>query len=176
MSYTKRRLHKLSKNKGSLKNKRVALKRGGGCGCNSGLFNGGALQSENLANLSKSAYEPLNSYNNDPKMLQVSTRMESVPNLRGGKNSKGGKKPKGRKNNKTSGKKTNKNRFSRKMKGGLPYSNFVSTFGNAAQTTTMNSNLFGTAYTNPPSFTQNVMTTGNPSSYMGYSDRIPYLV
>ena len=175
----------------------MALKKGGGCGCNSGLFNGGsALQSENLANLSKSAYYPLNSYNNDPKMEQLSTRMESVPNLRvttGGQNFKGdqilkssqnfkgdqkfkgGKKSNGRKHNKTSGKKTNK-RFSRKMKGGLPYSNFMSTFGNAAQTTVMNSNVLGTAYTNPPGFTQNIMTTGNPSSFMGYSDRLPYLV
>ena len=151
------------------------IMNGGNCGCNKSMMGG----SMNLSEVPGSAFYPLNTYNNDPTMAQLSTRMEGVAvsnasNINGGNDIRilsGGKKRKSKKGKKTKrkGKKTRKNkRRSRRMKimkGGIDLGYVAA--NSALGPGTYNSFL-GAPTLVPPEQNMSIFTNVGNAPYTGY--------
>ena len=133
-----------------LKNHRLKTKKGGNCGCETPTLNpftgggcstcqqpihGGAFDIPPTAHFppTNETYYPLNNYQNDPTMTEISTRLQGVPvsytlnetggnniSISGGKKTKKSKKTKKQKNKKAKKtRRTKKNKKAKKQKGGI---------------------------------------------------------
>lgn len=183
-----------------MKNHRHRLKKGGDCGCQTPKLNpfsggcstcnlpmsGGAFAILPTTNFppTNETYYPLNNYQNDPTMTELSTRIQGVPishtlNETGGNNISltGGKKRKRtKKTKKQSKKKTKKNKRTRKnkkMKGGinLGLSAISSYLGPGHY-----NNLLGSKVDYVPDWDRSILTNPASLNNTGFSETNPPLV
>lgn len=142
-------------------------------------FGGG---SAHLSELSKSAYYPLNDRMNDASdpSQQTASRFQNFSDytqerqmpFSGGKRTRKSRKSKSRK---TSRKGKKRNTRTKKMKGGMPYSNFVSSNMNSNNLGHMSSMLLGANPTNEPSHLQGIGPYAPQTSAHGYDNHNTYL-
>lgn len=161
--------------------------KGGGCSCNSSSnvnkpFFGGKKHktikrlggSAHLSQLSSSHYYPQNNLMQDPSapINQISGRFQQFPDFTKERMFTGGKSRKNRRKKRASTKRKSKYHYrKRKITGGMPYTNFLSSFMDTNTNGYVTNTMFGTNTHTVPSHLQSLTVQNTPSEYKGFDTK-----